>query len=561
MLICSKPAFYSNLSGSQIDATPRVTLAHQLFNGVSFKLEGSHDNGTTIDTIQSMAMVNNIWPVRLYSNPATLISTIDGSSLGSTSLRKRAGYTDAYVPHVMAGVDKLHAEGYTGDGLFIGVVDTGVDYNHPALGGGFGPGHKVVTGYDLVGDAYDGTTNTIPVPDNDPMDCGGHGTHVSGIIGALPNPFNFTGVAPNAILGMWKVFGCTGKVGNDILIAAFNMAYEAGVDLISASIAGNSGWTEDPWDVAVQRIAEKGVPCIIAAGNDGANGVFDTSTAAESIGAVSVGSIDSLTEPGLEISATYLLNGGNATSFAYSKGKFGNFGTISVQLYAISLDPATNGDGCNPLPTTTPDLSPFVVLIRRGQCTFDTKIANAQAYSAKRILFYNNIPGVPGAPGDSSLTFPVGMVADTQGAEWVSELKAGTNVTVDFVAEKDAKTVFTQQDDVLTGGKMSTFTSWGPSYEGWIKPQISAPGGNILSTLPLAQGGYGVESGTSMATPFISGVVALVKQVRGKSTLSPPQLTSVLATTAAPVDYNDGKTTYNYLAPVVQQGGKYCCFK
>jgi len=92
-------------------------------------------------------------------------------------------------------------------------------------------------------------------------------------------------------------------------------------------------------------------------------------------------------------------------------------------MYAITLDPAVIGDGCSALPTATPDLSPYVVLIRRGVCTFDTKIANAQASGAKRILFYNNIPGVPGAPGDSSLTFPVAMVADTQGAEWISQLK------------------------------------------------------------------------------------------------------------------------------------------
>ena len=163
--------------------------------------------------------------------------------------------------------------------------------------------------------------------------------------------------------------------------------------------------------------------------------------AAESIGATSVGSIDSLTEPGLEIRATYLVNGGNATSFGYSKGKFGDFGTISLPMYAITLDPAVVGDGCSALPATT-DLSPYVVLIRRGTCTFDTKIANAQAIGAKRILFYNNIPGVPAAPGDSSLTFPVGMVADTQGAEWISQLKAGMTVTVNFTAEKDAKSVF-----------------------------------------------------------------------------------------------------------------------
>jgi len=79
------------------------------------------------------------------------------------------------------------------------------------------------------------------------MDCGGHGTHVSGIIAAGSNEFGFTGVAPNATLGMWRVFGCEGEASNDVLIQAFNMAYEAGVDLISASIGGPSGWTEDPW--------------------------------------------------------------------------------------------------------------------------------------------------------------------------------------------------------------------------------------------------------------------------------------------------------------------------
>ena len=241
MLTLVQSAFYSNLTGSKIDATPRVTLQHELFKGASFKLEGSHDNETTVDTIQSMAMVGKIWPVRLYNRPATLISTLEGVKTESTPMRKR-GIVDDYAPHVMGGVSKLHAEGYTGDGIYIGVVDTGVDYNHPALGGGFGPGHKIVAGTDLVGNDYNG--NNVPVPDSDPMDCNGHGTHVSGIIGANPNPFNFTGVAPNATMAMWKVFGCEGSVSNDVLIQAFNLAYEAGVDLISSSIGGSSGWTE-----------------------------------------------------------------------------------------------------------------------------------------------------------------------------------------------------------------------------------------------------------------------------------------------------------------------------
>jgi hypothetical protein len=94
VLISLQHAFYSNLSTSNIDATRRLTLDHQLFNGASFKLADSHDNDLTIDTIQSMAMVNKIWPVMLYSNPATLISKIDASDIASAPLRKRAGYVD-----------------------------------------------------------------------------------------------------------------------------------------------------------------------------------------------------------------------------------------------------------------------------------------------------------------------------------------------------------------------------------------------------------------------------------------------------------------------------------
>jgi subtilisin family serine protease len=73
-----------------------------------------------------------------------------------------------YPPHTMTGVDKLHSQGLVGVGILVGVIDSGVDYNHPALGGCFGPGCKIAGGTDLVGDAYNGT-NT-PVPGSFPFD-------------------------------------------------------------------------------------------------------------------------------------------------------------------------------------------------------------------------------------------------------------------------------------------------------------------------------------------------------------------------------------------------------
>ena len=89
---------------------------------------------------------------------------------------------------------------FTNESLnFLSSIDTGVDYNHPVLGGGIGPDRKVLGGYDFVGDAYDGFTT--PIPDTDPMDCNAHGTHVAGIVAASgPNPYNMTGVAPQANL-------------------------------------------------------------------------------------------------------------------------------------------------------------------------------------------------------------------------------------------------------------------------------------------------------------------------------------------------------------------------
>lgn len=91
----------------------------------------------------------------------------------------------------------------------------------------------------------DYTGDNTPVPKPDPIDCSGHGTHVAGIIAASNDPY-ILGVAPNATLGIYKVFGCPAQsAANDVLIAAFIMAHSHGVDLITSSIGGASGWPEE----------------------------------------------------------------------------------------------------------------------------------------------------------------------------------------------------------------------------------------------------------------------------------------------------------------------------
>ena len=110
-----------------------------------------------------------------------------------------------------------------------------------------------------------------------------------------------------------------------------------------------------------------------------------------------------------------------------------------------------------------------------------------------------------------------------------------------------------QNPNNATGGALSTFTSWGPTFEGDNKPQLGSPGGNILSTYPVAKGSYAVLSGTSMACPLVAGSLALIAQVRG--TFDPAELENLLSANANPQLFNDGASFYEFLAPVQQQGG------
>jgi subtilisin family serine protease len=155
--------------------------------------------------------------------------------------------------------------GHFGRGVIVATVDSGVNYSMPALGGGFGPGFKVESGYDLVGDNYvaGGTTP----PDNDPMDCLGYGTHVAGIIGS--NDKDLLGVALEATFRSYKVFGCRDGASSDV-IDAFLRAYKDGADVINASLGSTQGFPEYPTALATSMIQAAGVFFAVANGNSGA---------------------------------------------------------------------------------------------------------------------------------------------------------------------------------------------------------------------------------------------------------------------------------------------------
>jgi hypothetical protein len=145
-----------------------------------------------------------------------------------------------------------------------------------------------------------------------------------------------------------------------------------------------------------------------------------------------------------------------------------------------------------------------------------------------------------------------GMVTAETGAEWISLLASGSKLTINIKDPATSPRYLSGEANTLTGGYLSTYTSWGPTWEIDVKPQLAAPGGLILSTYPLALGGYAVLSGTSMACPLTAAVYALVASVRG--TFDPATLENVLSATSNPNLFNDGAQTYPFLAPVAQQG-------
>ncbi|KAI6348040.1 hypothetical protein MCOR25_010862 [Pyricularia grisea] len=220
-----------------------------------------------IDALRLTAGIANVW----YNEEVHLLAPV-------VAPRQAVLNETDHAVHWATGVEQLHAQGVLGEGVKVGVVDTGVQYTHTALGGGLGPGFKVAGGWDFVGDGGWPATGSPKVPDADPMDYQGHGTHVAGILlGEAAS--GWMGVAPRATMHSYKVFGRTsGSTTTETIIDAFLKAYEDGMDIITASIGGRGGFSENAWAVVANRIAEQGVVVTIGAGNSGEGGPYYASS-------------------------------------------------------------------------------------------------------------------------------------------------------------------------------------------------------------------------------------------------------------------------------------------
>ena len=375
--------------------------------------------------------------------------------------------------------------GLTGDGIRVAVMDTGIDYNHPDLGGGWGS--RVVAGYDFVGDDFHAgiPERSTPQPNPDPMDCNGHGTHVAGIVGA---DGTLTGVAPDVVFGAYKVFGCEGSTTADIMMQAMEMALADGMHILNMSIGAAFQWPQYPTAVASSNLVDAGMVVVASIGNSGATGVFSAGAPGVGEKVIGVAAYDN-THVELDVFEV----AGELIGYSLMAGSPPAPDAGSEEIVFI-------GRACDVDPLEA-DPSGKVALAVRGVCPFSEKALNAEAAGATAVVIHNNAPGnFAGTLGGVVLQIPVVSISGTDGLFIRDQLAP---VWLEWL---DIRGIFENP----TGDLISSFSSYGLAPDLTLKPDIGAPGGSINSTYPLALGGYATLSGTSMSAPHVAGAAALI---------------------------------------------------
>jgi subtilisin family serine protease len=452
-------------------------------------------------------------------------------------------------------------QGIKGQGVKVGVIDTGLDYTHSMLGGSgkvedyksvdpnkpnsFFPNKKVLGGIDLVGTVYDSASldpaKRIPIPDENPMDELGHGSHVGGTIAGIGDGINsYDGVAPEASLFAIKVFGA-GSTSDEVVIAALEWAADPNqdgqfgdqMDVVNLSLGGQNGSAYELYNKAVANLTKMGTVVVASAGNEG-NIPFIVGSPSTADEALSVAAqIDDsdhnwrfktigFFEDGKSIGKAEAIEGSSSKPIAdlddaHAQGSL---------VYAGLADHDYSDDEAKAI-------QGHVVLIDRGTVTFEQKISRAQKSGAIGVIVAQNRADDPFVMGaDTKFEIPAVMISQDLGKTIKAELDKGSVVTVNF-----------KNPDIIEKpqliAQITDFSSRGPrSYDLLIKPEITGPGLNVISA-SLGEGTKTVQmSGTSMSGPHVTGVMALMKQKYKK--LSVRELKSVVMSTATQIKTDKG---------------------
>ena len=476
----------------------------------------------SIEQISKLGAVVSWENVGVFSRPESLLalkSTAQGDLISERNSAK------------FIGAEKLNQLGLTGKGIKVGVLDTGIDYTHTMFGGvgtaeafkaidpsqaalGY-PSQKVVGGIDLVGTHYDSGSPDfrlrVPKPDINPIDEGGHGTHVAGSVAGLGDGVNsYNGMAPDADLYSIKVFGADGSTSDMVVIAGLEFAVDPNgdddlrdqLDVVNLSLGSSYGNPKLLYSEAVKNLANGGTVSVISAGNSGDKdyivGAPGTSTEALSVAA----SIDDGFHNWNFSAVEFFINGEKITTEAFEAT-----GTTPVAESDVSGDLVFIGLADKELSDELKEkVRGRIALIDRGIVTFNEKISRAVSAGAIGVVIANNQDGSAFAMPTEKQPIPAIMISKDLGLKAKTALEQNQQAKIQF--KTDIKIQKPELIDTITG-----FSSKGPrSMDGFLKPEISAPGSNIISA-DMGKGNAVVQlSGTSMAAPHMAGVMALIKQ-------------------------------------------------
>ncbi|MFT9599789.1 S8 family serine peptidase [Mesobacillus sp.] len=393
---------------------------------------------------------------------------------------------EAFSPEMMnsapyIGANAAWDSGYTGEGVTVAVIDTGADYTHPDLAHAFGD----YKGWDFV----DNDNDPQETPAGDPRgEETTHGTHVSGTVAANGQ---IKGVAPNAKLLAYRVLGPGGSGTTENVIAGIERAVQDGADIMNLSLGNPLNLPDYATSIALDWAMAEGVIAVTSNGNSGpAN--WTVGSPGTSRDAISVGA----TQLPFEVYNVETTTTGGVT---YDTDKVMGYADVA-DLKALDekeFEYVFAGLG-SPEEFENIDVEGKIALISRGTYAFVDKAAAAKAAGAVGAIIFNSGDGeipyvIPG------MEVPTIKMSKADGQKMLAELEKGNN-TVSFNLD------YVKTDPEI----IAEFSSRGPVTETWmIKPDVSAPGVNIVSTVP---GGYGSKQGTSMASPHVAGAAALLLQ-------------------------------------------------
>lgn len=420
-----------------------VAVYEKLFNGLALQAAPEKfEKISDLDFIKAMHTVQTYEAV---------------SGLSSNATKKTS---NTVIP------SDLNTTKYTGKGVKVGVIDTGIDYEHPDLTKNY------IAGYDLI-DLDDDPMETQPEQGIPTL----HGTHVAGIIAANGD---LQGVAPDAEIYSYRALGPGGMGSSIQVIAAMERALEDGVDVMNLSLGNAINGPDYPTSMAVNRAIDLGVSVVIANGNNGPDdwtvGAPATASKALAVGATaSPQQIPFLYEPTADKTlALYPMQG----SVPWDLDK----------SYAVM-----NGKEAGE------SVRGKIALIQRGKIPFSEKAKRAEEAGAVAVVIHNNEDGMFQGMIENEedpINIPVAAMTKQEG-EWL-------------IKEMEDNPLHVETTYKETELDIADFSSRGPVTINWhIKPDILAPGTNIRSTVP---GGYQELQGTSMAAPHVTGVIALIKE-------------------------------------------------